>query len=124
MLRYGTVSSVNRKECSVRVLFEDHDDNVSPELRVLVRNTMNKKDYWLPDVGETVICLFMPNGEETGFVLGSVYSDADKPVPEISIDEKSRSGFWIDSKNYIKWVEETGEFVVRSEKPVRWEVGG
>lgn len=123
IIRYGKVSSVNKKDCSARVIFEDHDDNVSPELRVIVRNTMNKKDYWLPDVDEMVVCLFMPNGEETGFILGSVYSEVDKPVPEISEQEKDRTGLWIDSGNFIKWEEETRQFVVRSEKPVRWEGG-
>ncbi len=122
-IRVGKVSSVNRNNCTARVFFEDRDDVVSHDLRVIVKNTMNKKDYWLPDVDEQVVCIFLPNGEETGFIIGSVYSDVDRPPAEISHAGEERIGYWIDENNYIKWVAEERKFVVKSENPIEWVVG-
>lgn len=103
--------------------FEDRDDQVSYDLSILVPQTMKSKYYYMPDVGEKVICGFLANGPETGFIIGSMYSEVDKPVPEISELGKVRVGIWIDPKNYIKWVEEEGKFVVRTEKPIEFIVG-
>lgn len=122
-IRVGKVSSINRNNCTARVFFEDRDDVVSHDLRVIVKNTMNKKDYWLPDVDEQVVCIFLPNGEETGFIIGSVYSDVDRPPAEISNTGEERVGYWIDENNYIKWVAEERKFVVKSENPIEWVVG-
>lgn len=119
----GIISSINRKKCTARVYFEDRDDQVSHDLGILVPQTMKSKYYYMPDVGEKVICGFLTNGEETGFILGSVYSEVDKPVPEISELGKERVGIWIDEKNYIKWVAEERKFVVHTEKPIEFIVG-
>lgn len=122
-VRLGVVSSVDLKKGTARVVFEDRSDVVSPELAVMQKNTMNSKFYWMPDVNETVVCLYLANGQETGIIIGSVYSDADKPVPEISEEGKKRLGIWIDDNNYIKWVEEERRFVVKTENPIDWMVG-
>ena len=118
--KIGIVSSIDRKKCTAKVYFEDLDNSVSYDLKVLVHNTLNKKDYWMPDVNEAVLCAFLGNGIETGFILGSFYSEEDKPPGEISEGGKERIGLWIDANNYIKWVEEERKFIVKSEKPVEW----
>ena len=121
-IRTGKVTSVNPQNCTVRVTFEDRDESVSPDLQVVMKNTLNKKYYWMPEVDEIALCLFLPNGEETGYVIGTVYSDVDKPVPEIADEGKERVGIWIDQNNFIKWVEEERRFVVQTENPVLFEV--
>lgn len=84
LIRVGTVSSVNAAAGSVRVAFAAQDDMVTYELPVITRGSKNNKDYWLPDVDEQVLCLFMPNtsarGVCDGFVLGTFYSSVDAPV--------------------------------------------
>lgn len=80
LIRIGIVSSVNPQTCTARVLFEDQDEAVSYDLFVINHNTQDNQDYWLPDVNEAVLCLFLPIGIETGFILGSYYSDVDKPA--------------------------------------------
>lgn len=52
---------------------------VSFDLPVLVRGAMGTKDYWLPDPGEQVVCIFLPIGNAQGFVLGAFYSQKDRP---------------------------------------------
>lgn len=84
LIRVGTVSSVNAAAGTVRVAFAAQDDMVTYELPVITRGSKNNKDYWLPDVDEQVLCLFLPNtsgrGVRDGFVLGTFYSSIDAPV--------------------------------------------
>lgn len=84
LIRVGTVSSVNAAAGTVRVAFAAQDDMVTYELPVITRGSKKNKDYWLPDVDEQVLCLFLPNtsgrGVCDGFVLGTFYSSVDAPV--------------------------------------------
>jgi phage baseplate assembly protein V len=80
LIRLGRVSSINAAEATVRVVFEDRDNMVSHDLPVVVANTFKNKDYYMPDIGESVVCIFLPNGISRGFVLGAVYSDVDRPA--------------------------------------------
>jgi len=79
LIRVGIVSSVDESKCTARVAFEDRSAVVSYDLPILVRGSLNNKDYWLPDPGEQVVCLFLPSGNAQGFILGSSYSAKDTP---------------------------------------------
>lgn len=83
LIKIGEVSSVDYAAGTARVVFDDDDSVVSFDLQVLHRNTIANKDYAMPDVGEDVICLFLPSGTEEGFILGSVYAGEITP-PETS----------------------------------------
>lgn len=85
LIRVGRVSSVDPKTATARVVFEAQGV-VSHELPVLQRQTLRNKDYWLPDVGEHVVCLFLPTGNAEGFVIGAIYSDED--LPPVSSQDK------------------------------------
>lgn len=120
MLRVGTVSSIDEEKSTVRVFFEDRDESTSNDLRVVGRNTMISKDFWLPDVDEQVLCLFDPRGEEDGYVIGSTYSDADKNPGELDKSRLHCRGMWFDERNYIYFDKERKEFVIGHQNPVRW----
>lgn len=77
--RVAVVSSTNPDKATVRVRIGDHGDLVSWDLRVLARKSSQDQDYWMPDIGDQVLCLFLPIGLEQGFVLGSFYSTTDPP---------------------------------------------
>lgn len=77
--RVGIVSSVSPATGTARVAFGDRSNVVSFDLPVLVRGSLQNKDYWMPGPGEQVLCLFLPNGNAQGFVLGAFYSEKDKP---------------------------------------------
>lgn len=79
LIRTGKVSSINPANCTAKVVFEDLDNKVSGDLRLLMNKTQDDKDYWLPDIGEMVECLFLPIGMSEGIILGSTYSEADTP---------------------------------------------
>ena len=85
LIRIGEVSSVNSEKCTARVVFDDDDSIVSYDLAILQRNTFQNKDYQTVHVGEDVLCVFLPNGHEDGFIIGAFYAGEVTP-PESSLD--------------------------------------
>lgn len=55
---------------------------VSGWLPVLVPRASADMAFDLPDVGDQVLCLFLGNGLEEGFVLGSMYGAQTPPRVE------------------------------------------
>lgn len=78
MLRVGRVSSIDPAKGTARVEFEAQG-LVSYDLQIVSRQTLANKDYHMPDIGEKVLCAFLPTGNAEGFILGSVYSENDTP---------------------------------------------
>jgi phage baseplate assembly protein V len=79
IIRIGEVSSIDPVKGTARVAFDDEDRMVSYDLPVIQRNTLENHDYWMPDIGEDVLCVFLPTGSEDGFILGSFYADEIRP---------------------------------------------
>ncbi len=82
MIRVGKVVAVDDKNAKVRVQIEDADAVITYWLPVVHQKTQEDKHYWLPDIGELVVCAFYEDDWDTGFVLGAVYNDKDKPPAE------------------------------------------
>lgn len=80
LIKVGKVSSI--EGTSARVVFPDSDDVVSDLLPVLQHGARRIKGRWIPEVGEQVVCVFLPIGIETGFIIGSFYSSA-QPAPDV-----------------------------------------
>lgn len=66
----------------VRVKFPDYDELVSYWLQVVQQQTFANKHYYMPDIDELVLCIFLGNGPIAGFVLGAVYNEKDTPPEE------------------------------------------
>ncbi|MCP4021565.1 MAG: phage baseplate assembly protein V [Desulfobacteraceae bacterium] len=99
------MTSVNAEKGRVRVKFPDTDGIVSKELPVLFQKTKDNKDFDMPDVDEQVVCIFLANGMEQGFVIGSPYSNEDKP-PVTDPDKthyEFKDGTWFeyDRKEHV-----------------------
>jgi phage baseplate assembly protein gpV len=75
-LRLGIVKEQDVSLARLRVIFNEFDQMLSYWLPVVVPKTQNDKAYWLPDIGEQVVCL-MDARDEAGVVLGAIYSQAD-----------------------------------------------
>ena len=78
MVKVGIVESFNQNNATARVVFEDANLK-SYDLPIMVKQTKDNKDYWVPDIDEPVICIFLPTGIESGFILGAYYNQKDKP---------------------------------------------
>jgi phage baseplate assembly protein V len=76
MFRVGLVEAQDANKCRVRVSFADRDHMTSWWLPVVVPKSQTDKAYWLPDVGEQVVCM-MDERDEDSAVLGAIYSDVD-----------------------------------------------
>lgn len=84
LIRVGEVTSVNPAAFTARVRFIDRDNTESYDLQVMARGSLRDKNYHMPDVGENVICLFLPAGVESGFILGAYYpSGVSRPASTI-----------------------------------------
>ena len=73
LIRIGKVSSIDAAKGTVRVTLEDQQDIVSNNLPMLAY------EYYLPDVGDLVLCLFLGNGISQGFCLGRYFNETDRP---------------------------------------------
>lgn len=65
IVQQGHISSVNYESGSVRVVFADQMNTVSADL------PMFNSEYKMPDIGDTVVCLFLSNNPTRGFCLGT-----------------------------------------------------
>ena len=79
LIKIGEVSSIDPVNCTARVVFDDDDSLVSRPLKVIQRNSLKNKDFAMPAIGEDVVCVFLPNATEEGFIIGSFYAGAIKP---------------------------------------------
>ena len=90
MYRVGIVKAQDAVNARVRVTFPDRDQLQSWWLPVVFAKTQDDKAYWIPDIGEQVVCT-MDEYDEDGAALGAIYSSADRP-PVTSVD-KLHCGF-------------------------------
>lgn len=91
LIRVGVVTSTNDQAKTCRVQFRDRNQIVSHDLRVLVKNSLENKDHWMPDINEQVLCLFLPIGIEQGYIVGSFYSNVT--TSDVSTKDKRRVDF-------------------------------
>ena len=88
--RVGIVQQQDPAHAKVRVVFPDYDEMISWWLPVVFAKTQDDKVYWIPDIGEQVVCL-MDLRDEAGAVLGAIYSSAD--VPPVNSADKFHIAF-------------------------------
>lgn len=79
LLMVGVVSATYPEEARARVMFEDRDGKTSKKLPVMFTRALDVEVYAMPNVGEEVLCAFLGNGLEEGFILGGYYNDKKKP---------------------------------------------
>lgn len=119
LIRIGEVTSVNPERFTARVRFEDRDNVESYDLQVLARGSLRDKFYHMPDIGENVLCLFLPSGVEAGFILGAYYpASIERPaasnnVTAVQYDDGTRVEYDREAhKLQIDIPEGAGEVVI------------
>lgn len=73
IIRVGKVSSVDYAAGKVRVFYPDKDGCVTKPLPML------NFRYFMPEVDDWVYVLHLPNGTETGLVLGKYFNNKNMP---------------------------------------------
>lgn len=102
----GTVSAINSDMGRARVMFSDRDNMISKELPIIFTRAYGVEIYAMPEVGEEVLCVFLANGLEEGFVVGAYYNDEKKPP----VKDKSIKIIKFEDGNYVKYQNGTFEF--------------
>lgn len=128
LLAIGRVSSVDDAAGTCRVVLLDADNMESYDLRVLQAKTHKDKQYIMPDVGEMVLCTFLPSGNEQGFVLGAYYSATD-PVPVETRDKwhvrfKDGATIEYDRKEHVLSAFIPGDATIKTTGNISATVGG
>lgn len=108
LIRVGRVNSVNPKQGTVRVLFEDRDNLISEELFLL------DHEYNIPEVGDQVLCLFLGNGIEQGFCLNGFYSSINPPP----VRDKHLYYKKFGDGTYIQYNKQTRVLEITSVEPI------
>lgn len=102
LIRIGTVESVNYKEGTVRLVFEELDDSLSFDLPVI------STEYNMPSVGDQVVAIFLSKDSMDGFVIGKPFNDDNKPLNgKKNIIRKD-----YDKSNYIEFDKNTETLTV------------
>lgn len=93
LVREGRIVSTNATEHTCRVAFEDKGGLVSAELPVLTTWALDNKMYHMPDLNETVVCLFASNADQTGtgWIIGSRFHA--KSTPNADDQDITRTDF-------------------------------
>lgn len=86
LVRVGEVTSVDVGRHRARVRFEDQENVESFDLLIVERTTGRRKSRAPYAVGDRVLCLFLPIGVETGFIIGSYYGARTPPSGSADVD--------------------------------------
>ncbi|WP_163538310.1 phage baseplate assembly protein V [Gracilibacillus sp. YIM 98692] len=92
MIRVGQVNNVYPSDGKIDVLFADKDE-------VATKIPLLNHEYHMPNVEEPVLCLFLGNGMEQGFCLGSFYSEVT-PTP---VNDKNIYRKQLDDDTYLEY---------------------
>lgn len=70
MVRVGIVSSTNTENMTARVKIQELGI-VTGDLKI-VQNLPEGLESWKPKIGQWVLCIFKPDGDGDGFILGGI----------------------------------------------------
>lgn len=73
LIKVGIVDGINEHEGTIRCTFPDDDEKVSEDVAL-----MNIEQRF-PSIGDSVLCVFLPNGTQQGFCLGTYFNDENLP---------------------------------------------
>lgn len=110
IIRVGNVDSINAENGTVRVRFPDRDDKVSKELKVIYHKTHQDKFYFMPEINEIVLCVFLPGTQEEGFVLGAFYNQEDT----VPVSDPNKKAWYFSDGGIIEYDKASGILLINA----------
>ncbi len=107
--RIGTVSSIDKENGMVSVIYNDRGGKVTPLLPFLSLND----EYKMPQVGDKVFVAHLSNGTESAVVLGKYWNKARRPQQP---GETYRKQFDYAGEAFVSYDEKSGELLVNAAK--------
>lgn len=86
-IEFGEITTINPIKSTAKVKLPELDGKTTGDLLVLVPLSNGDKDFKVFVPGTMVVCLFMENTLERGFILGTFFSDKFK-TPEGATKDK------------------------------------
>lgn len=109
-IRIGKVSKVDYKNGLVSVTYGDLDEAVTDKLPYAAFNS----EYRMPQVEEYVLVVHLSNGVEAGVVLGSFWSEANRP--EVTGKNVYRKDFSNKKgEAFLQYDPEGGELIIKAD---------
>jgi phage baseplate assembly protein V len=122
IFRVGIVSARSSDSDAIQVAI---GSKATYKLPVLVPRSQGTKIYSLPEIGEQVLCIFLPPGFSRGFVLGSFFSATDKPPEHCegwSLECAGSTRIRVDKESGQVLIETSGEIQCKA-KSIHWTAG-
>ena len=117
--KYGIVKEIDPEKMMVRCQIPDMDGVISPWLLIVVLNSLENKDYYLPDLEEQIVILLDENSE-SGVALGAVYSTKDKPP----IANKNKRHIKFNDETTIEYDRSTHKLEIKVQGDILIEATG
>lgn len=105
IIRIGTVTAIYDEKGTVLIHFEDKND-LTLELPLL------SWEYNMPKLQDTVWCIFLSNGIETGLCLGKAYSVNNMPL--VLNRDVFHKPLVDNSKSFIEYDAKTETFTIKA----------
>lgn len=86
-IELGIIKIINEKNYTARVRIPELDNKITGELQVLAPLTNGDQEYKMPAVETQVVCLFIGDRIDRGYIIGSYYSKKYQ-VPGEAVKEK------------------------------------
>lgn len=86
-IELGIIKIINEKDYTARVRIPELDNKMTGDLQVLVPLTNGDQEYKIPAVETQVVCLFIGDRIDRGYIIGSYYSKKYQ-VPGGAVKEK------------------------------------
>ncbi|WP_304158890.1 phage baseplate assembly protein V [Fusobacterium ulcerans] len=86
-IELGIIKIINEKDYTARVRIPELDNKMTGDLQVLVPLTNGDQEYKMPAVETQVVCLFIGDRIDRGYIIGSYYSKKYQ-VPGGAVKEK------------------------------------
>lgn len=113
LIMIGKVSAIYPEEAKARVIFEDRDQMVSKKLPLVFTRAFGVEIYAMPKIDEEVVCIFLGNGLEEGFILGGYYNKKHVPPRK---DERIKI-IRFENGDYIQYKE--GVFTIKGDVRIK-----
>ena len=113
LIQIGEINSINYEERTVKVLHSDSDNSISTDLPLM-------RPKLIPEIGDTVLCVYLSNGAEYGICIGEFYQDENTP----SDQGESIECMVLPDGAYIKYDKTTKTLILSAEHVVIDQTGG
>jgi phage baseplate assembly protein V len=118
--RVGHIVSVNPAKCRATVEFKDKDRMVSAELQLGFTATLGRQVARTLKPGTHVVCEFLGNGYETGFVKYAIYDEKNPPPT----DDPNKDVLTYEDGTWIEYDHKEHKLLIRAVKDVEISAGG